>query len=198
MAETKKSNRIQRVPWINIVAIVIAMVLGVLFIIAYAVDSAIIDYIIGSAFLVAGIGGVIFSFVKTGNLLSFGSVLGILAFSTGIFEMVQIGLAEVIASIISWFIFIFGLILFLVGIITLAINPKKNLISGIIYIVFGTILAVLGGLMIFPLGNSVLGESFIWLIAGIAIILISLYALLALFFPQLKGGKIASRKKIED
>ena len=198
MAETKKSNRIQRVPWINIVAIVIAMVLGVLFIIAYAVDSAIIDYIIGSVFLVAGIGGVIFSFVKTGNLLSFGSVLGILAFSTGIFEMVQISLAEVIASIISWFIFIFGLILFLVGIITLAINPKKNLISGIIYIVFGTILAVLGGLMIFPLGNSVLGESFIWLIAGIAIILISLYALLALFFPQLKGGKIASRKKIED
>lgn len=178
--------------------IVILMVIGILFIVAYAVNKSIVDYIIGVAFLLIGLGLIIFSIVRTGKLLTVGSIIGILALSAGIYEFVSTSLGGAIAGIISWFIFIIGIILFLVGIIMICLNSKKNLISGIIEIAGGAVLATLGGLMLFPLNKPVLGSDFIWLIAGIVIILLSILMVLNLFFPSLFSTKVAKTTKIED
>lgn len=199
MSNSKKSSTSTRkISWWSVVAIIFIMVIGILFIVSYAVDQKIIDYIIGSICLVGAVGLVIFSIIKTGKLLTPSSIGGVLLLSVGIYEFASGGLAGTISSIIAWFTFLMGIILFLIGIVMLALNAKKHLISGIIEIAGGAVMGTLGGLMLFPMSNPVLGSEFVWLISGIILILLSILLIVNIFFPTVFSTKVAKRTKVEE
>ena len=194
------STKSRKVSWWNVAAIVVLMVIGALFIVAYAVNESIIDYIIGIGLLVAGIGLVIFGLVRSGKLLSGETVGGIFALSAGIAVIAdtKADIAGVLSTIVAWFTFIMGIVLFIVGIVLLIKNANKNLITGILGIVFGAIMGVLGGLMLFPTNKPILGSQFVWLICGIVLILVGIYLLLSIFFPGTFSTKVTKKTKVED
>ena len=197
MSSTKSKSQ-RKISWWSVAAIVVLLVIGALFIVAYAVNEQIINYIIGIGLLVAGIGLIIFGLVRSGKLLSGETVGGIFALSAGIAVIVNADIAKVIATIVAWFTFIMGIVLFIVGIILLIKNAKKNLITGILGIAFGAVMGVLGGLMLFPTNDPILGAKFVWLICGIVLILVGIYLLLSIFFPGTFSTKVTKKTKVED
>ncbi len=199
MSNSKKSSTSTRkISWWSVLAIVLIMVIGILFIVAYAVGQNIIDYLIGSICLIGAVGLVVFSTIKTGKLLTASSVGGVLLLSVGIFEFVTGGLSGTVSTIIAWFTFLMGIILFVIGVVMLILNPRKNLFSGLVEIVSGAVMATLGGLMLFPLNKPVLGSQFVWLIAGIVLVLLSILLIVNIFFPNLFSTKVAKRTKVEE
>lgn len=199
MSNSKKSSTSTRkISWWSVLAIVLIMVIGILFIVAYAVGQNIIDYLIGAICLIGAVGLVVFSTIKTGKLLTASSVGGVLLLSVGIFEFVTGGLSGTVSTIIAWFTFLMGIILFVIGVVMLILNPRKNLFSGLVEIVSGAVMATLGGLMLFPLNKPVLGSQFVWLIAGIVLVLLSILLIVNIFFPKLFSTKVAKRTKVEE
>ncbi len=199
MSNSKKSSTSTRkISWWSVLAIVLIMVIGILFIVAYAVGQNIIDYLIGAICLIGAVGLVVFSTIKTGKLLTASSVGGVLLLSVGIFEFVTGGLSGTVSTIIAWFTFLMGIILFVIGVVMLILNPRKNLFSGLVEIVSGSVMATLGGLMLFPLNKPVLGSQFVWLIAGIVLVLLSILLIVNIFFPKLFSTKVAKRTKVEE
>lgn len=197
-SSSNSSTKTRKISWVNLAIIAVMMVVGILFIVAYAVSQTIVDYIIGAVFVVAGVGMTLFAIVKTGRLLTANSVVGVLLFSVGVAEFADPSLASAIANLISWFIFIMGIVLFLVGIVMLVKNTRANLFSGVLEIVSGAVMAVLGGLMLFPLDKGgVIGTEAVWLIAGIVIVLLSIILIVNIFFPSVFSTKVTKKTKVE-
>lgn len=194
MSQSKKSGT-TRVSWSQVIGIIVMLVLGVLFIVSHFVNRTITDYIIGAIALVGGVALIIVNIIETGKLISAGTVEGVLCISVGIYEFVNSGLSGTIASILSWFIFLMGIVLFLVGIIVLC-SKGNHLASGLIQLILGVAMGVIGGLMLFPRNNPVLRANYIWLISGIVLIVLALYVTLSIFYPSIGFSKIAGRKKV--
>lgn len=197
MSKSSSSNNSgKKVSWSQIIGIIVMLVLGILFIIAYAVNRNIVEYLIGAIALIGGIALIVINIISTGKLINAGTIGGILAIAVAIYEFVGGALANVLTEILAWFIFLIGIVLFLVGIVVLC-SKGHHIVSGCIQLVLGAVLAVLGGLMLFPTNDPILGSSFIWLITGIVVIILAIYLVLSIFFPSIGYSKVSSKKKVE-
>lgn len=175
--------------WTGVTEAVVLVVLGILLMISI-VASSIIDYLIGVALLTGGLTFLAIGFIQKKNVVNINAAMGTLLVGAGIAALITRSISFFIGKSISWFLFVFGLLILINGIVWLAVKNKR-MAAGISATVIGTVLAVLGALLLFPMNDPVIDQSIGWVIYGAVFVLMGIFLLVLTVY----GGRLLTNKK---
>lgn len=156
--------------WFKLASPVVLIVVGVL--LACSVIEGVgkvFDTIIGVVLLIIGAIYLSIAFVRRKNVLDRYGIWGLAFMGLGTAEIVPGGLFETIKKIvgqgIGWTLFFFGCLGTILSIIYLCMN--KNIKFYAIELSVAVVCGVIGGLIVFPIGQGIIPDNYLWLVIGI-------------------------------
>lgn len=165
--------------WIKIASPVVMIVVGIL-LACSMIDSVAgaLGVIVGVIMILVGAFYLSLGFIRRVNIFDSYALYGIGLIGLGAALIIQKSIINDIMSYIGlglgWAMFLWGCLGFLLAIIYLmpGINGGKSRTFYCIELIIAVICGVIGGLIIFPIGNGIIPNNYLWLVLGIVITLL--------------------------
>lgn len=156
--------------WFKLASPVVLIVVGVL-LACSVIDSfkQVFDVIIGVVLLIIGAVYLSIAFVRRKNVLDRYGIWGLGLMGLGTAEIVLKNvfptILKVVGQGIGWTLFFFGCLGTILSIIYLCMN--KNIKFYAIELSVAVVCGVIGGLIVFPIGQGIIPDNYLWLVIGI-------------------------------
>lgn len=187
MATTRKFTKAD---WIQLVEGIGIIVLGICLTLAL-LKEGIIDIILGVVILGFGVLFIALGIFSRKTVLCGRVIGGTFLVGAGIAELIEKSFSSYIGNATSWFIFLFGIFLLLNGIIILAWQRRRSdhsIFLSVSELIAGTVLTVVGALMLFPTNKPEIDPDIAWIIFGVVFILFGILLVCDLFLaPETKS-----------